>query len=222
MHRELGGGHRLIRHNLRNDLSVIQGYVTVAQDNCDSPKSMAACERVLNRSEEIEHYVDKTKQIRHIRDTARPQATVDLNTEIEATLEGLNAPDSTQIRTTFETLPPVIVSEAFSGVLEELLHNAISHNDSDIIEIEVSTHLSPDKIGYACLQITDNGPGIPEDELLVVDGGNEDQTHHSRGLGLWFVSFATTVAGGSTEIDVGSDSGTTVTLSHPISRKLRQ
>jgi signal transduction histidine kinase len=221
MHRELGVVHRLIRHNLRNDLSVIEGYVTVAKDNCDSPKSLAACNRVLKRSEEIEQYVNKTKQIRHIRDNARHQVAVDLNTEVEATLERLNAPESTRVRTNFETLPPIIVSEAFSGALDELLHNAISHNDSDIIEIEVSTYLSPDKSGYACLEITDNGPGIPAEELQVVEDGYEDQTHHSRGLGLWFVSFATTVAGGSMEIDVASESGTTVTLSQPVSGKLR-
>jgi nitrogen fixation/metabolism regulation signal transduction histidine kinase len=69
------------------------------------------------------------------------------------------------------------------------------------------------------LTISDNGPGMPEDEPITGDESEETQLHHSNGVGLWFVAWILDDAGGALEIAAGSepDVGTVVTLEfvHP-------
>ena len=70
--------------------------------------------------------------------------------------------------------------------------------------------------GRVRIAVTDDGPGIPDEEWAVVAGDSEiTQLQHASGLGLWLVKWVADRHGGDlTRLDVGSD-GATVAVDLP-------
>ncbi|MDZ7731370.1 MAG: ATP-binding protein [Natrialbaceae archaeon] len=64
------------------------------------------------------------------------------------------------------------------------------------------------------MTIVDNGPGIPDHELAVLDEGEETPLQHGSGLGLWLVYWLVDKSNGSLEFETGED-GTSVTCLLP-------
>jgi signal transduction histidine kinase len=96
------------------------------------------------------------------------------------------------------------------GALEELVTNALEHNDSDSPTVEVNVHVDA---GTATVEIADDGPGIPEMEAVTVTGETEETPlYHGRGLGLWFVHLVVRRCGGHVEFEDADADGSTVTV----------
>jgi len=62
--------------------------------------------------------------------------------------------------------------------------------------------------------VSDDGPGVPDHELAVIDEGAESALEHGSGLGLWLVDWGANTLGGDVTFDV-DESGTTVTVTLP-------
>ncbi|MFC7027586.1 sensor histidine kinase [Halomicroarcula sp. GCM10025710] len=70
-------------------------------------------------------------------------------------------------------------------VLDNLVENAIVHNEGT-----PSLTVAVERCGQtACIRVTDDGPTIPETELDVFSEGTETPLHHSKGVGLWLVTW---------------------------------
>jgi signal transduction histidine kinase len=63
--------------------------------------------------------------------------------------------------------------------------------------------------------ISENGPGIPDEERRVLEAGTETPLEHSSGLGLWFAYWLVHYVGGDITLDV-DDGGTTVAVTLPV------
>jgi hypothetical protein len=63
-------------------------------------------------------------------------------------------------------------------------------------------------------RVTDNGPGIPDNELTVLDRGRETMLEHDSGIGLWIVNLAVDENGGTVHYEVG-DEGSTIRIRLP-------
>ncbi|MFB6176992.1 MAG: ATP-binding protein [Halobaculum sp.] len=223
--------NRVLRHNLRNELNVIQGFH----------------QKIAARSDEtIQEFVSRaetaTESLLSTAATARNVQT-DLSggtqqqQEITSTVHSLarrareEYPDATVVtRTAGETL--VTAREALDTALWELLENACEHTDPGAtIEISVETPDESEQIedgtpphvddergaadtdSTVTVTISDDGPGIPDSEVAVIETGTETQVRHGSGLGLWFASWVVDASGGDIEID--TDDGTTVTITLP-------
>jgi K+-sensing histidine kinase KdpD len=66
-----------------------------------------------------------------------------------------------------------------------------------------------------CLDIADNGPGIPETEREVLTRGTETQLVHGSGIGLWIIHWVVTRYGGELSFEEREDGGSVVRLSLP-------
>lgn len=104
----------------------------------------------------------------------------------------------------------VDVSTNFALAVEELLVNAIEHNDQDNPEVHVSLESTP---GRLCLRIGDNGPGIPDMDRSVVAGDREiEPLYHGSGLGLWLVSWVVRRSEGTLSFGENDPQGSVVTI----------
>ncbi|WP_369685628.1 ATP-binding protein [Salinibaculum rarum] len=65
----------------------------------------------------------------------------------------------------------------------ELVENAISHSNAETPHAEVTVTADATT---ATVSISDNGPGISDQEKRVFAAGTDDPLEHSSGLGLWF------------------------------------
>lgn len=74
-------------------------------------------------------------------------------------------------------------------------------------------HLSQDETPNSkSVDIIDNGPGIPEEELAVFDRAFETQLDHSSGLGLWLVHWIVTESETQIQFEEKSPEGTRIRL----------
>jgi signal transduction histidine kinase len=71
-----------------------------------------------------------------------------------------------------------------------------------------------DAAGTVVVEVSDDGPGIPEGEFSPIADGGEGALDHGSGIGLWIVSWSVAAVGGELHVDTG-DGGTTVAISLP-------
>lgn len=76
---------------------------------------------------------------------------------------------------------------------------------------------SPD--GYI-ITIVDDGPGIPEKELVPIESGAETDLQHGIGLGLWELRWCVDKLNGELSFEVAD--GTTVRVKIPDRREKNQ
>lgn len=202
--------NRVLRHNLRNDMSVIMGYLDLLEEGTGADAEEAG--RVIR--DRIDEIVDLSEAARRIEDVEDPEATgpVDVAALVEGRAEiyadryeGLtvevDAPDRAMAG----------VGPLFSAVVDNLLQNAVDHGGvAPSVTITVRT-LEDDAVEVS---VRDDGPGIPAAEIDALEGTDPDAVHHGSGLGLWLVQWVTESYGGSVSFRE-SEAGTTVALELP-------
>lgn len=135
-----------------------------------------------------------------------------LESTVEKVIEDLH---QTYPSTSIETndLDPHAV-RASSGklalALRELLENAIEHAGAESRAIHVRSQLEgTDSI---VIQVVDDGPGIPHDELDALHQGDEEELIHSSGFGLWMVNWLANHLNGTLKFETNNQDGTVVSL----------
>jgi PAS domain S-box-containing protein len=209
--------NRILRHNLRNDLNVIQGRLSLLLDRTEDPEARSHADRAQEKLADLLSMSEKVRSAdRAIRAAHDSEARAPLALE-----EALDR-TARQVR---DAYPGATVAvEAHEGAVvratnldvavEELLVNAVEHNDDDP-HVTVRTTRSAAPEGFLAVEVTDDGPGIPELEREVLERGDETPLEHGRSLGLWLVSWIVGHAGGDLEIDDAPGGGTVVRLIVP-------
>lgn len=90
--------------------------------------------------------------------------------------------------------------------------NAVSHTDRESPAVELRVGPTEDAV---VIEVADDGPGIGDLEREALERGHETPLDHARGLGLWFVRWTVTNAGGDIAIEANEPRGSVVRLSLP-------
>ncbi|SDJ74506.1 Signal transduction histidine kinase [Halovenus aranensis] len=203
--------NRILRHNLRNDLSIVSGYVAAADSHTDDEM----VEQMLTKvSVTVDELIDTGEMAREFEQLlaapnsySRTIATDELTERLADRLAEDHPDAALSVQTTetvFETNPDVL-----EAVLWQLLENAATHTDEPTISLSVtSTEETID------IEVSDDGDGIPDHELQSLETGEETSLKHGSGFGLWLAKWGTVRVGGNIDFDA-SDAGTTVTVSLP-------
>lgn len=204
---------RILRHNLRNDINVIQGEASLLADNLTDELETHA-ETIVSKSRELIDRADKEREI--------VQLVLDNQSRTEQHLSKLLRRVVERVRrryrhaTVSATIPDGLwrsASPKLDRAVEELLVNGITHNDSRQPTVELAVTVQPDSVEIV---VTDNGPGIPDAETAVLTGSNPvDQLLHGSGLGLWLVYWVVQYSGGTPTVTEHEPRGSTVTIRLP-------
>ena len=206
--------HRVLRHNLRNDLNVIEGHAEYVEATLDSDDLADTCGTITRKAEAILSYIERAGQIRRLSESQSVE-TFDLARIVPMIADSHELlTDAVDLTVDSPDSAPVTANHMLSAAIEELLTNAVTHTDSDTptVSIRVSTANAPR--GMTAIEVADDGPGIPLDVRRIIESDEHDQLAHLSGLGLWFVRWTVTDAGGSLSFDVDPD-GTTVRVLVP-------
>jgi signal transduction histidine kinase len=138
---------------------------------------------------------------------------VDATAVVTETVESLRAdhPDAT-VRLDLPDTAPVEAGEALELAVEHVVENALVHTgEAPSVTVTVERD-EMDRGDWYEIRVADDGPGIPEQERVVVDE-TEDITplKHGSSLGLWAVTWIVQSYDGTVDID-SSDDGSVVTL----------
>ncbi len=204
--------NRILRHNLRNELTVILGEVDRLADQPDNDEAL---ERLGTAATRLSRLSEKARHIRSSRVGAdAPTVAVDLAAVAESVL-AQHRERSPAARLSFESPEAAFVSapdrEAVETILDNLLENAIEHHD----RAQPSVAVTVDPGDPVVLRVADDGPGIPPAEREPLTQREESQLEHASGLGLWLVRWLVEAAGGTLAFADREPRGTVVTVRLP-------
>lgn len=202
--------NRVLRHNVRNEMSVIRGWAEMLAEDLEAEQASkatvisAAATRLLDLTEAAQ----KIEQNREISPELEPTDIIPLInrtiTECETRYPNVSITVAAPEEAITETLPRLEVA------LFELIDNAAKHG-GDPASVTVDVRVSDLRV--TC-RISDSGPGLPETERDVLETGTETPLVHGQGLGLWLSYWIITTLEG--EIGVTeSDHGTTIEVQLP-------
>lgn len=191
-HREreqrLGVLDRVLRHNMRNDMNVIIGHAEILAAELDDPTVEQSANMITRKATEVIELADKARDVESILSDQQTVEHVDVAPIVENLAERYQAsyPDA-EIDVDISGPSQVYAIDAIDLAIENLLENAIVHNDREHPQVEVAISRKWDDRNWIEVQIADDGPGIPSQEREVLLEGRESPLHHASRLGLWLV-----------------------------------
>jgi len=208
--RRLSVLNRVLRHDLRTAVNVIDGQATALADRLD--RAAPELDAVARQTDGLLRLSERARQLESL--------VAGETTATETDLAALAGERVGEFRdrdhgVTVETaLPasPVTVrgNELLGAAVDELLDNVAHHaGPATTARVELAREGA-----MATLTVADDGPGLPETEAAVVDRTTESDLDHASGVGLWFVTWVLVELGG--EVTVDGDDGTTVALHVPL------
>lgn len=216
---------RVLRHNLRNDLTAINGHAEVLAESVGTDASDHA-EAILRATENL---IDKSELARRVeeamsvdRDPVGTTEIVRVLGDVLSTVRERNP--AVTIDTDLPASRPVRAEETIGVAFRVLFDNAIEHNDAAeprlAVTVESVDQPASDDPGTlvedpVAVRITDNGPGIPDHEIAVIEAGEETALEHGSGLGLWVANWVVTDSGGTLTFETTADGGSEVVVTLP-------
>lgn len=209
--------NRVLRHNLRNALNVIDGNAELLEvEEMDTAAQQASIRTIREQARSLRKIADKTAEVRTIWDPTRINRewdSLDIIQLIETYQRQYPEADITAEMTDDERLQVRSV-QLFEVALGEAVENAIKHTDGPRPTVTISMERDADA-NQVCISVEDTGPGIPEYERDIIESGAETPLDHSLGIGFWLMEWVATVLGGKLVISDADPRGGVVTFQLP-------
>jgi signal transduction histidine kinase len=206
---------RVLRHNIRTELSVALGTLDGIETVADADELADRAETARCHLKDLAETSDRTRRIASIwrTDARYPLALAGVVNERVAQLIA-NDPDA-DIRTEVADDCVVQAHPAVPLAIEEALRNAVDHTP-DGVAVTVRVWEAAD--GTHCVDIEDTGQGIPPKEREALENAEETPLAHTEGLGLWMIYWTVTRSGGTVEFADNEPTGTVVRIRIPVQR----
>jgi len=193
--------NRILRHNLRNKLTVVDGNAGHILRNATDETMADAAANIRSAADSLSESGEKVRFAVSTLDGNQRPSVVDFAETaraVAAEFEGVSvdAPDTAT----------ALGVDGVQTAVEELVENSHRHAGRDPdVRIDVAT--APDTVRVV---VRDDGPGIPDHERDVVQGGSETPLEQGSGAGLWLVRWLVKESGGTLSFD--HDGGAVVEL----------
>lgn len=222
-----------VSHELRTPLSVIKGYVETLVDGhhempkTDRSKFLDTIHRHTERLNSLLEDLLTLSRLESINPGLRREST-DLGALISGIVEDYRSrPVAAAHKFSCDTDPTIknqiIDPLKFTQVFANLLDNALKYTPPDST-IAILAQRQPTQIE---IRITDNGPGIPENDLphiferfYRVEKGRSREKG-GTGLGLSIVKHIVQLHGGTVGVESRAGQGTTFVITLPVSTSAR-
>lgn len=199
---------RILRHNLRTEMTIIRGHTEGIADQLEHPDIV---DPILSSIDDLLGITEKARQISDLVNEDRNRTDVELvplcrrlteryeETDPNAEIV-IDGPPEAQVRATVD----------LERAIAELLENAVLHGgESPQVTVRIDQ-----AAGETRISVTDDGPGLNEQDRAVLESGEESPLQHGSGLGLWVVNWIVGQNGGRVDTSVGAN-GTTVVVHIP-------
>jgi signal transduction histidine kinase len=202
--------NRVLRHNVRNEVTVIRGSAEQLE-NGDDVSVTALGDRITSHADRLATLSDKARELQRVFDLDPVSDPVTVSEVVESVVASLDTqPTDAELRVDTEAVATRANERILALVVRESIENALEHG-GPAPTVTVEAFATGDTVSVV---VEDDGPGVPRTELLPIQSGSESALEHTSGLGLWLIHWGIQAVGG--EVDIDSDAnGTTVTLLVP-------
>jgi signal transduction histidine kinase len=179
--------NRVLRHNIRNDLNVVEGVL----QTIDESEDLSAASRVqLDAAwDHVDAVVRMAEKARHVQQTISDPVVeaMDLGPVVDRAIENVrNRYPKAQVDVSVDRMPTVLADTNLDVAVEEALVNGIVHQETDQPNVSLTVSTPAADI----VRITVRNPGsIPKEEIQTLQRGEETQLQHGSGLGLWLMTW---------------------------------
>jgi signal transduction histidine kinase len=210
LNRHLTVLNRVFRHDLRNSANVIQGHAELLVEETNDAIGDSA-RTIRDQATDLVTLSEQVRDIERIlQSESYERQPVDLVELISTQLDRVER-DRPAVETDGPNLDRCLVSAhpLVESAIRNVVDNAVEHNDKQTPRVDVTLSQSEN---WVEVRIADNGPGIPDDEVAVLERGYETPLEHTNGLGLWLVSWIVRESGGEVDFQERSPRGSVVSV----------
>ncbi|WP_254862165.1 sensor histidine kinase [Halovivax gelatinilyticus] len=198
----------LLRHNLRNDMTVVRGYAEMIAE--ESSQYTEEIEAMVDRIDGLLATAAKTQPIVDVLTSHDDPTVVDVADTVERAVRVVETRfDDVTIDRSISPVRAIGIAKLERAIVE-LVENAVIHNDRSEPTISIAVRRESETV---TIEVADDGPPIPEMERDVLsDELTPEPLFHGTGLGLWLVQWIVRRSGGSLRFDDRKPRGNVVTI----------
>lgn len=208
--------NRILRHNLRNELNTITGHAHHIRDLLEGVPNAVhqALETIIDAGERLSRQGEKARQVQAALEPERRTITKQDLAQLGRRLATRARDEYQETRVEFEgpEEAPIEAAGSLQAGLWALVENACEHTEVPEPEIRMTVEQAG---STRILSIADNGPGIPDHELAVLEAEEETPLEHGSGLGLWLAHWVVGASHGRLSFDESDPRGTVVRVEVP-------
>jgi signal transduction histidine kinase len=194
----LGILNRMLRHDVKNKLQIILGYVEAYMAKRDD----SYLQKVIEAANEINKYLDRIREIdAAISAGNEPLKPVNVRKVVEEVLKTYDIPAKVQ------GSGIALADDTLYSVIDNVVNNAIKHGKTDKIDVYISR--VEDEIE---IRIVDYGVGIPSEARKKIFEGYNITLKERTGLGLYIVKKAVERYGGRVWVEDTKPKGATFVI----------
>ena len=209
--------NRVLRHNLRNEMTVIRGQAQSIRTNSTGTQFESQGDSIIDASDRLLSIAENIRASEGLIEDGADRSTVDAAALAEGVVSDIRAryPAATvslhvdDAVEEFETDPDVLAL-----ALENVVENAAAHAGGDAPTVDVRLYQDD---GATVVEVADTNDRIPEMETASLLADEAQPLQHGRGLGLWTVDRCVTALDG--EVRFSYDDGNVVRLVLPDSKR---
>jgi hypothetical protein len=200
----------LLRHDLRNDLAVIAGNADLLADrrtaaDGDDPGDV---EVVATKADEALDRIETTRAVTGVLVGDPTLEPTDLAAVVADLAAGVASIHDAAVTTDLPDRALVRANDGLRSVVDNLLENAVEHNDADDPRVTAAVTVDPEAVR---LTVSDNGPGLSGGPESPFDAS---RTETDRG-GLALVQTLVEGYGGTVRAEPNEPRGATVVVTLP-------
>ncbi len=188
--------HSLLRHDLRNKLVVMEGYIDLLGDFDLSEEAGKFLKKAMKANEEATNLIENVRKLREVSEEKLKEIKInEILERIVSDFEKEAANKGMDIRyscTDCKVLGGDLLGEGFSN----LIGNSIQHSGGDVVRIQ-GQKVEDEVI----ITVEDDGQGIPDESKdKILERGYKEGEHAGSGLGMHLVKEIVENYGGSVEV----------------------
>ena len=208
--------NRVLRHNLRNEMTVIRGHANSLEADLSDPEG-AQAGAIADAGDRLLSIGNKAQRFDRVQEREVRPIEIDLRGllgSIEAELRDRHGQTAFTLDAEAEPGAECVRSDAemLSLILSNLIENAILHAEGDptVAVRAYRPEAAPDAVA---IEVRDDNAAISDLEIASIRAGDETPLQHGTGIGLWIVTWCLTALNG--DLEFAYDEGNVVTVSLP-------
>lgn len=179
--------NRILRHNVRNDLNVIQGVLKMLRDPAVEADLQEPLSTAITKADEV---VEIATKGRFVEETLERGVVdrVELAAALERVVDEVASvyPDG-EVTVTGDTDIAVVADRNIGTALAELAVYALGQQERAPPRVTLS--VTSESVKRASVEVRYPGGPVPASDREVLEEGLETQLNHCQGLGLWLAKW---------------------------------
>lgn len=191
--------HRVLRHNIRNELTVLGGHLEFLREQLPDDEQ-DHLDAMAESTDRIRSIAGKARLVEQTLEQRERMELIDLSGVVTSAI-GEISQRYPEAEVTFERpqardagpYGSVIDEGLVERAISELIENGLIHGNGagSSVDVEIRNHARGVHIA-----VIDDGPGIPREEIEAIESSVETALKHGSGIGLWLARWTADLCGG--------------------------